>query len=40
MNYLIRFYLYDDPSRQNVRQLGSDHWTKKPPSLYTAYPTD
>ncbi|GAB4021231.1 hypothetical protein GCM10028808_65450 [Spirosoma migulaei] len=38
MNYLIRFYLYDDPSRQNARQLGSDHWTKRPPKFIYGLP--
>ncbi|WP_460970910.1 hypothetical protein [Spirosoma migulaei] len=38
MNYLIRFHLYENPSRQNFRQLGSDQWVQKPPRFIYGLP--
>jgi hypothetical protein len=38
MNYLLRFHLYDNPSRQSFRQLGSDQWANKRPQFVYGLP--
>ncbi|MVM37679.1 hypothetical protein GO730_08830 [Spirosoma sp. HMF3257] len=38
MNYLLRFQLYDNPSRQSFAQLGSDQWIEKHPEFIYGLP--
>ncbi|MVM33270.1 hypothetical protein GO755_24735 [Spirosoma sp. HMF4905] len=38
MKYLLRFHLYDNPSRQSFYQLGPDQWVKKRPQYVYGLP--